>query len=75
MCDSTTTRLVSIPLPSLPTTPSLLSLTILPSKTCSLAMTALTEAGSSKVKNANPLDLPEGSRIMEEDATLPNWEK
>lgn len=47
-------------------------LTILPSKTCSLAMTALTEAGSSNVKKANPLDLPVGSRMIELEATLPN---
>ena len=48
------------------------ALTIFPSKTCSLSMTWLTEAGSSNVKKAKPLDRPVGSRMMELEATVPN---
>ena len=38
-------------------------------------MTVLTEAGSSKVRNANPRDLPSASRTMVHASTMPNSEQ
>jgi hypothetical protein len=45
--------------------------TALPSKKCSRTITALTELGSSKVRNAKPLDRPvSGSRIIVHASTF-----
>ena len=49
--------------------------TIFPSKKCSQTMTALTAAGSSKVRNAKHRDRPPASRMIVHASTLPNWEK
>ena len=38
-------------------------------------MTALTDAGSSNVRNAKHLERPVESRMMVQASTLPNWEK
>jgi hypothetical protein len=49
--------------------------TIFPSRKCSRTITALTDAGSSKVRNAKHLDRPVESRMIVQASTLPNWEK
>jgi hypothetical protein len=38
-------------------------------------MTAFTDAGSSKVRNAKHLERPVESRMMVQASTLPNWVK
>ena len=49
--------------------------TILPSRKCSRTMTALTDAGSSNVRNAKHRERPAASRMMVQASTLPNCEK
>lgn len=49
--------------------------TILPSRKCSLTMTALTLAGSSNVKNAKHLERPAASRMIVHASTFPNCSK
>lgn len=46
------------------------SLTDLPSRVCSRAVTACTAFGSSNVKNANPREVPAGSRMIVQASTL-----